>query len=339
MKSILNKLFQLFKRRQHEYVGVAEDIRSVSQKARDFQHEEFVAGVVQIKWVEKEWKKYSVRDQNGSFSCVSQSAAKALEISTGIVMSAKPYFLRANFPDRGMWIQNIGDIFRKIGTKTEAELPSQNMNEDEMNKAVGIVNGTKIFGYAFVKMDDIEVIADVIAKHGHCILVFNTSGLEWKRLVPTFLDLPITFGHAVCAVDFALYNGQKSIIVDESWGSQNTTQRVITEDFLKKRCRGAMYFIFNKATSQKPNYLFTRNMYFGLKGNEEVKKLQDCLAFEGLFPTDQSYHTGNYLQATAKAVLDFQRKHGVGAIQEVNALQGKIVGPKTRAKLNKLYRK
>jgi peptidoglycan hydrolase-like protein with peptidoglycan-binding domain len=68
----------------------------------------------------------------------------------------------------------------------------------------------------------------------------------------------------------------------------------------------------------------------------DVKALQEILRYEGFFPANIEY-TGNYGPITAKAVLEFQQKYNIGTPQEITSLKGKIVGPKTLAKLNELY--
>ena len=95
-----------------------------------------------------------------------------------------------------------------------------------------------------------------------CVLTFESNYQEWQS-VPEYLGTPIQWGHAVCGVDFTLYNGKKSIIVSESWGigaTQFNAQRVITSDFITARCTGAMYFLFDETTFPvKPIHTFTRD--------------------------------------------------------------------------------
>jgi len=71
--------------------------------------------------------------------------------------------------------------------------------------------------------------------------------------------------------------------------------------------------------------IFSRNLYFGLRNNDEVKLLQKILTQAGVY---NGPITGNFLTLTREAVKKFQAKYGI-------ATTG-FVGPLTRAKLNSL---
>jgi len=97
-------------------------------------------------------------------------------------------------------------------------------------------------------------------------------------------------------------------------------QRVITEDFFKKRNWFACYFInfaFEEPISERPTY------------DGGIKSLQDCLRFEGIFPSNVE-STGVFGSITKKAVIDFQVKYAIIPPQG-------NVGPLTTAKLKTLY--
>jgi len=75
---------------------------------------------------------------------------------------------------------------------------------------------------------------------------------------------------------------------------------------------------------------FTKTLKFGMMNNADVVELQKILKM----PAEEC--TGNYLEKTRKAVLSFQRKNKVGSKLEIDFVNGKIVGSKTRAKLNSI---
>ncbi len=79
----------------------------------------------------------------------------------------------------------------------------------------------------------------------------------------------------------------------------------------------------------KPSYRFEKDLYFGMT-DPDVRALQDILKYEGLFPTNAE-STGFFGSITLDAVKKFQTKYG---IQPVSG----YVGPKTREKLNNLYK-
>lgn len=326
-----------------DFLVALKDPRPLEQRAKNFQHRELGASVPVV-WREKppsEWKSFSLRKQSNSSSCGGQAAAKGIEVFRKEVISAHPiYRARANFPQQGMWLQDIGDILKKKGTTTEVLDPSQNLGEDEMNKDVTVPTPIKVEGYAFPDMD-IDEIAEAVETHGHCLLLVHGNFAEWSSR-PVFNEKQFNFGHFVTAVDYTLSNGEKCLVIEDStaWESSinQTGQRLITEAYLGKRFDDAMYFIFDKTkpVSDKPKFKFTKVLKFGMMNDPEVKALQDILKYEKLF-LQATPSTGNYLQMTAKAVLEWQKKHAVAPLGELTALAGKRCGEKTIAMLNSLY--
>lgn len=338
---MFNFILNLFKKPYTP--GLIPDPRNATAKAKDFQHNEVTYAVVPVSWIEKpvgDWIKGIVRDQDGSSSCVGQGSAKGLEMKLDKVYSAHPiYRRRPNFSGLGMYLQAAGDIVKNQGTTTEDKDPSQKMSEVQMNTPVVVDTPVKSTNYVFVDKSDIESIAQVIRDHKHCVLTFESNYDEWTD-VPHYIGNATKWGHCVCSVDYTLYNGEKALIIDESWGvgvTQFNAQRVITKSFLQARGTGAMYFLIDTGnTPQKPNFVFTRDLEYGMKVDKEVVALQDALAYFGFLITDPAYHIGNYLQMTANAVLKWQIANNVAPIGELNALQGKRFGPKSRAKMNAL---
>lgn len=334
-------------------LGVLPDPRTDEQKARDWKNDE-LAGAVVIEWKKKpksDWKEYTKRDQSSSSSCVAQSTAKAMEIidqyinSDNLIYSAHPiYRSRVNFPEGGMYMPNAGEIAKKQGTALESVSQSQKLGETAMNRAIDVETPYKIFGYIpTVNHKSIDAIAEVIETHGHCILIFHSDRDEYLRNKPKYdPNGVVDIGHAICAVDYFIDDeGDKVILIEDSAGLSSTIdrsgRRLISEDFLKRRFSGAMYLIPKTPGSEnKPTHTFTKPLKYGMKNDADVVALQNILKYEGIFPTTIP-STGNYLDVTAKAVLQFQRKYAVDSEQELARLGGRTVGPKTRAKLNDLY--
>ncbi len=309
-----------------QYNGIIEDPRSPEAKAKDFQHSQLASSVV-LNWVEKtqsEWKSYKMRDQNGSSSCCGQSAAKAIEVFTGEVESAQPiYRSRSNFPAGGMYLQDVGEICRKIGTTTEALCPSQLQGESVMNRPITVDTPIKASGYVFVDHKNIDSIAEAIEMYGHCIMIFHGNRLEWNDIPKYNPNLSIDIGHCICAVDYFLYKGKKVILIEDSWGKATTMgnggQRLITPEYLKARFSGAIYL----TPMVPPVITFKRTLRFGMSG-EDVSQLQRILKSKGFFPQGQ-VTTLFFGKITRSGVIAFQKASGLVA--------DGIVGPKTVAKL------
>lgn len=347
--------------------GAHIDTRPQSQKERDFKFAEAVASAAPVKWVEKkpsEWRKFPIFNQNGSGSCVAQTQAKELGVMRFLkdgqyvhFSATDIYQRRANKPQGGM----AGADCRKIakdGVTLESLVPSQNMTDAEMDavkieaykREVGAVFAVP--NYLELPVKDIDAIASVIQETKKAVMVwFYFENREWTEkpvVLNPGLDLyaASTARHSVTAVDFALVNGKKCLIIDDSWGTSfgQAGQRVITEDFFIARNWYASYLINFRFESQdspsiqKPKYTFTRELKFSatVSYDADVKALQEILKYEGLFPSNIA-STGYYGSITAKYVLAFQRKHNVAPEAELASLEGKVVGSKTRAKLNQLY--
>lgn len=72
---------------------------------------------------------------------------------------------------------------------------------------------------------------------------------------------------------------------------------------------------------------FTRDLYFGMRGDADVVRLQEFLRGQGYFTYPQS--TGNYFTITLQAVRQFQKDKGISPV-------GGYFGPQSRAAANRL---
>lgn len=349
-----------FTQKQKLYIsGTLDDTRTLDEKLGDYQFEEMVATAEPVNWVEKSpatWRKFPIRSQDGSGSCVAQTMAKLLGIlrylqdGVFVEFSASDLYNRRSNPGAGMIGVEAFNLVRKYGLTLEVLMPSQNMSEAEIAKVKRLPYMEEIGG--LFKIDnyvqlpfDIETIASVIQKTGKGVMVwvkFNTD--EWTDVPQIKTDKP-QYGHSVTAVDFTLWKGEKALVIDDSWGKFYgfNGQRVLTETFLKKRIFFCAYPINFKTSSiqldsQKPVYHFTKELSFSplVNYDPDVVALQKILRYEGLYPTNIDC-TGYYGAITAKAVLDWQIKHNVAPLEELQQLKGRVCGQKTIAKLNELY--
>lgn len=324
--------------------GLIPDPRSEIDIAKDYQHEEIIPQAVVLQWNRDASHApiYSVRSQNGSGSCVAQAGAKALEIITGVVQSAHPpYRRRANYPAMGMYLQNYGDLIKRLGTTADEIDPSQNKTEIEMNADIFVETPLIETMYISADFKDIDVIATAIETQKHCMLTFNGNIREEYAPFEKPIVVPGStnnFGHCICAVYyFTDENGEKCILADESWGNQNIKRRILTETYIKARCTGAMYFVSVPPVPPppKPQFIFNTPLKYG-ESSLGVKNLQDALKFFNYFPKITS--TGYYGEITRKAVLAWQLANQVDTITVLQNLAGKNFGQKSIKVMNSLLK-
>lgn len=317
---------------QKNIQGALLDTRPLHEKIQDYKFEEMVSAINPVTWVEKpqaSWRKFPIFNQDGSGSCVAQTMAKLLGImywlKNGVYVhfsATHLYQRRANKPSGGMGGIDVFNIARE-GVTLEVLAPSQNMNDKQMDdvvieeykKEVGKV--FKILNYVVLPIKDIETIASVIETTGKGVMIWtfwrNDEWTEVPKIIYQNLDIndPLNGRHSTSGVDFTLYEGEKAIINDDSWGSSygKAGQRVLKESFFKERNFFAAYPInFSFEVSPAPfAYKFTKGMVFSenVVYLDEVKVLQDFLKSKGYFPTNID-STGYYGAMTAKAVLKWQ---------------------------------
>lgn len=350
-----------FKVKNYDNPGANDDIRPVEEKKKDFLFKETVASIAPVNWVEKprdKWRKFPIRNQDGSLSCVAQAEAKELgilyQVNKGEFVDFSASFIyqkRSNKPAGGMWGVDARDIIKKNGATLEALMPSQNMNEAAINavpEKAYYKDVAKVFSVPsyvmFGTKTSFEEIASTIQTTGKGVMVwFRFDYSEWTNIPFLAPNSTLKVHHAVTAIDAVLYQGKKYLVIDDSWGEQYgfEGQRLISEEFFAERNTFASYlmnFSIIGETDIKPvpsSFTFTRSLKFE-ETSDDIKELQKILKREGVFPSNIS-NTGYYGAITAKGVLAFQRKYHVALDAELNALQGRSVGPKTIKTLNKLY--
>jgi hypothetical protein len=298
--------------------GIAPDPRTENEKKMDYKHSD-IYGTSVIWQTGKTLKRYTKRNQDGSLSCCGQGSAKGVETMISKVMSAHPpYRSRANFPEGGMFTQDIGATWYHTGSDLEVDDPSQNLHETDLNRDITVLTPYKIKGYLQPDSKKIDEIAQAIETWGHCMLIFHANGSEWTEK-PVYNGSPVNFGHCICGVDYFLdENGKKCIWIEDSAALETSIaqdgHRVITEDYLIKRCDSAIYFLGVNPLDLP--FQFTETLRVGSRGLQ-VKKLQEKIGVkvDGIFGL-----------ITKLAVILFQTKHGL--------VGDGIVGALTRASLN-----
>lgn len=334
----LNLLYELGDNNGIYQDGLVKDPRPLEEQSLDYRPPDGAALPYWREKPEKEWKKYTPREQNGSLSCVAQAAAKALETETGIIPSAHPlYRPRENFPQGGMYVQNVGSIGFKTGTTTEVLDASQELNESALNRDITVQTPLKIGGYyfpfkKFIDQDDSAIgqIAMAIDANKHCIIIIHCYKSEWVA-IPKASNKPANqydFGHGICAVDYFMYKGERAILIEDSTGHFNSLdkkgRRILTESFIKARVYDTLTFV---QAPLPPPFKFITTMRLGNK-NGEVKKLQETLNTKFASKLPKLSADGDFGKKTDQTVKEFQTFYKLTA--------DGIVGKNTRVALNLL---
>lgn len=323
----------------------------MKEKEKDWRAEELVSASTAVpvfRTVKKGgWKKYTVRDQDGSGSCVSQALAKGFEVlykkETGktVVFSATPiYQKRRNAPDAGMYINDAFEIAVKRGTCPERNCKSQLMTDAQMDMTKLPSDFEAINNYldaiAFVTMpNDFDFIAYWIEKNGYAQIHIAADRRSWSRDFPKLGSTNRGIRHAVAAVDAVTYDGEQYIVIEDSWGEfgEFKGQRLISRAVFKDMfTSGAGFTVLKYDIIEARFSPFVHVMEFGQRG-EDVKALQDFLKSKGFFPSNQD-STGYYGNVTALAVYNYQIANRVASPVELNQLKGKRVGQKTLTHIN-----
>lgn len=355
--------------------GALLDVRPESEKLCDYSFRETVAKANAVNWIEKqisEWRKFPIYDQDGSGSCVAQTMRKLLTIlywlKYGVIVdfsASDIYGRRANKPGTGMSGIDVFKIAQE-GVTLNLFAPSDGMNDAQMDavkiekfmREVGDV--FKIGNYLMLPVGDVETIASVIQTTGKGVMIWTFWNYDEYNEAPQIIHPELTPSvaqgiHSVAAVDFTLYQGEKALVIDDSWNKTFgfNGQRVIRESFLKKRNFFAAYpmnFAF-EGLDGKPVHKFEKDLKFipldssgeisNVTLNEyqkaDVIALQDILKYEK-FMASNIQSTGYFGSITAEAVYKYQTAHGVASQAELDSLKGRVVGPATRTSLNKNYK-
>lgn len=349
-------MFSFLKKKQKiniEKLGVIEDPRTEEEKRKDFRTEEILTAFAPIEWEEKaesDWRKYPVFNQNSSSSCVAQAVSKALGIENYleegkfIQFSARDvYTRRMNYPGEGMFFIDALNIGYKYGATVEQLMPSQSLPELSMNVSSDRTPLTELIGKLgrggnhLSFSPDIEKIASIVEPTGKPVIIGVRFGPnEWfgKKIPQIISGINPIYGHGICVTNATLYQGKKALIIEDSayYHAANEAVRIVTQDWFNAgRIVWAGYYEFlkNDGLQIQPKYQFMKNLKYGMTNDEDVKKLQECLAYLKLFPSNQQF-TGNFYGITLKGVMAFQVLHGITPASG-------LVGPVTRAKLNELF--
>lgn len=324
----------------------ASDLRTPAEKAKDFLQTEFVASAAPVEWKEKkeaDWRSFPIQQQFFTSKCVAFTTAKLalinywLKTKENLLFSPNTiYDYRSNKPSEGMVGDDAFSIWRDKGIGLEAVAPSNQTQEGDPFSislfAKEVAKGFKLGNWITIPEKDFDRVASTIQTTGKGIMGwFFFTSREWSPQFPIIKDslsnpyVSNANRHSVSVTDFGLIGGKQYLRIEDSAKFGNINVRYVSREFFQARnflSKYPMSFNYEEGgtviepTLPKPRY------------DGSVVSLQNCLKFEGLFPTNVD-STGVFGPITTRAVKDFQKKWG---IEQVG-----IVGPKTTKKLKELY--
>lgn len=346
MFNFLKKLFET------KYNG-AFDNRSIEEKSKDYKWSEVsTLGAIQLEERAPLYE-YTVRNQDGSGSCVAQTVAKMLEVwdfkhdKTPTVYSATPiYQNRVNKPQGGMVGTDALGLAVGGNVYLEWDVTSQKMTDTEMDSVTVDISKKQTerpTNYLVMPIDFYAVIQEV-QKNGSAMVWFKCSMDEWNQDVPAGISASEAVRHSVTAVDAILWKGVEYIIIEDSWGTFLHTsdiplkagQRAISREFFNAHCFfTAAFTTFYFVGGDKPKYQWSSPMVYGMR-TESVRQLQLVLKYEKFFPSNQEC-TGYFGGITAKALVQWQVAHDMIDFKYEANMRKVRAGAKTLAVLNQIY--
>ena len=341
---------------------------------RDYQWRELGAAAPAFDWtkgydVETELKKklglgflLSPNNQQQSLSCGGQAWSKyaavqeALFTGTYEERSAKYIYAQTHAPLGGSTGRDNAQVYSKQGVAKESILLSQPATEAFLVRSEDITTAIRLeaklarsSAYANVP-STMEAFAQAIAANGGLIGGLNGSNNgTWLTPFPQppKAGQPL-WGHWVFFGKAFRIKNRPHVGFLNSWGPNCGLNgwQWINEDYfnalvnydgtLSSAVWQGWAHVFNTDTPPGQfNHTFTTDLVVN-EQSEEVRALQTALQVEGDFPATIK-PTGFYGTVTSAAVLKFQKRYAVAPVSELNAIQGKRVGPKTRKKLNEIF--
>lgn len=269
--------------------------------------------------------KYPVYSQNGSSSCVAMSVCLIASIlyylRTNVAIQFSPswvYQQRVNKPDGGM----IGTDAFKIASRgllPEVLMLSMDLGETQINAVPTYPWYQKVadvfsFEDTLVQLptNDLETVASVMQTTGKPVNVwYEFTRSEWDSIPKIIIsDTTEKLRHSVVALAYGIYEGEKSIVIQESWGFGSTqfgVFRIIKQSFHNSRNLFSAYprrFRF-ETTEDKPKYDGT------------IISFQKCMKALGFFPDGVPF-VESFGPLSRSACFKFQAKYGLSQSGTIN---------------------
>lgn len=327
---MLNFLKQLFGFPVVHFTGLLPDTRLPSEKDKDYKHEERAVTTPVDPFGNQQilQSPYDYENQNQTSSCVAHGSGLGLAIERKLDGGAYSrlswifnYRLRSNYPSEGAYLQGQCDSYRKFGAPlfttlptpyTETEANNLQLTQQEYTEAA-IYKGLEYWTIDNCK--EITTLASVAQQgHGVAILIYATLN-EWAVDYPTIQNPNLNANyaevrHCICILPNSgfMKDGKKYVTIQDSAWFGGKKLRHLSEDFIKARVFGAMYWdkVVIPEVTPAPKYVFTKTLVYGSQG-DEVKKMQEFLISQGFLPS--GLNTGAFYGRTLAAVNAFQNRY------------------------------
>ena len=332
------------------FTGLLPDTRSETEQSKDWLASELipVTGELTKNYrvvSQGDWKKYQTRNQDGSGSCVANTVAKMLEVKRqlskgdSVKFSHAPIYIhRSNKPATGMIGVNALDLACKFSSCKEEEMPSENMNDQQLDALKlpenyeDLNNLVLPTNFMTVKAADLnfDYVASLTLREGCAMVWVNTDYANWCKDIPTAGGIKGKVVHSITAVDVVNLDGEDYIVVEDSWGKwldQNGVtskygpdgQRLLSRSFFADAVWFAAILLdFEYDVTDEGFEPFTTVMEYGQR-SDEIKRYQQLLQARGFFPKGEEC-TGYFGNITARSTYVMQVKYNVAPLAELNTV-------------------
>ena len=334
LKNQIN-IFKYFYREPEYFPGAI--LPSADELGGVVKFEETVASINPVTWKQLDITKipkYPIYSQNGSGSCVAMSVALIAtilyKIRTGTDVMFSPAWIYKRRTAKGA-AGMVGVEAFKIASEgicLNELMPSMDLSEAEINivkEYPEYESVAKVFALSsdpiLLPIKDIDAVASVMQTTGKPVNVwFEFAYNEWQSIPIIKTQYP-SIRHSVVAIDYGMYENEKSIVIQESWGVNSTSfgsVRIIKESFYRQRNIFAAY---------------PRRFKFESTGNTEIYdgsiiSFQKCMQSIALFPVGVSF-VAVFGPLTKKACIAFQAQQ--------NLPQSGIIDQATDLRLRALF--
>jgi hypothetical protein len=328
LKTIIERLKNLFIKERYHNTGLLQDTRSNEDKEKDWFHEErlFFGQPLVFQNEKITTSQFPIENQNSTSSCVAHATALALsserKSDIGTYYRLSPAFLyrkRSNYPNEGAVPQEMYHTASVYGLPLYASLPTPK-TENEMNAVVltqEMYTEAEIFkGFQYwtIQKPTIDAVANVAQNNAVSICIYATIE-EWSKEYPTIINTTLDINsaavrHCITVLPKSSFtqDGKKYITIQDSAHFGQIALRHLSEDFFNRRVYSAIYWdtVSTIGVGQRPKHTFTQVLTVGSRG-PEVVMVQKLLISEGLLPSDCA--TGYFGGRTLAAVRAFQSKY------------------------------